>query len=145
MLCYPQLEHLWRERLFKSAQHAQAAVLLNRIATDMAERETLHAPAARFEAERRDLDYLVSVGILQYDEALGNISFTHQTLFDFARARAFVTQEGSLSPTSSTAGPGGRFLFLACLHAGGHGFTLRAFLRNAVICPAIPLNSSSLP
>ena len=121
MLCYPQclklflrffsgaseaavfktyqamLEHLWRERLFKSAQHAQATVLLNRIATDMAERETLHAPAARFEAERRDLDYLVSVGILQYDEALGQISFTHQTLFDFARARAFVTQEGSLS------------------------------------------------
>lgn len=121
MLCYPQclklflrffsgaseaaifktyqamLEHLWRERLFKSAQHAQAAVLLNRIATDMAERETLHAPVARFEAERRDLDYLVSVGILQYDETLGQISFTHQTLFDFARARAFVTQEGSLS------------------------------------------------
>jgi len=121
MLCYPQclklflrffsgaseaavfktyqamLEHLWRERLFKSAQHAQAAVLLNRVATDMAERETLHAPAARFEAERRDLDYLVSVGILQYDETLGQISFTHQTLFDFARARAFVTEEGSLS------------------------------------------------
>lgn len=121
MLCYPQclklflrffsgaseaavfktyqamLEHLWRERLFKSAQHAQAAVVLNRIATDMAERETLHAPVARFEAERRDLDYLVSVGILQYDETLGQISFTHQTLFDFARARAFVTQEGSLS------------------------------------------------
>lgn len=121
MLCYPQclklflrffsgaseaavfktyqamLEHLWRERLFKSAQHAQAAVVLNRIATDMAERETLYAPVARFEAERRDLDYLVSVGILQYDETLGQISFTHQTLFDFARARAFVTQEGSLS------------------------------------------------
>lgn len=34
--------------------------------------------------------------ILQYDETLGQISFTHQTLVDFARARAFVTQEGSL-------------------------------------------------
>ena len=30
-------------------------------------------------------------------------------------------------------------------HAGGHGFTLRALSRNAVICPAISLNSSTLP
>jgi len=31
------------------------------------------------------------------------------------------------------------------LHAGGHGFTLRALARNVVICPAIPLFSSTLP
>jgi hypothetical protein len=32
-----------------------------------------------------------------------------------------------------------------CLHAGGHGFGLRGLSRNALICPAISLNSSSLP
>lgn len=91
------LEYLWKERLFKDPQHAAAAPLLHRIATYMAEQETLFAPVARFEADRRQLDYLVSAHILQYDATHGQISFTHQTIFDFARARAFVALEGSLS------------------------------------------------
>jgi hypothetical protein len=42
----------------------------------------------------------------------------------------------------------GDYFFVGCpsmATAGGHGFTLRALLRNAVICPAIPLFSSILP
>src|SRR5690242_12722192 len=30
-------------------------------------------------------------------------------------------------------------------YSGGHGFILLALLRNALICPAIPLFSSTLP
>ena len=42
----------------------------------------------------------------------------------------------------------GDYFFVGCpsmATAGGHGFTLRALLRNAVICPAIPLFSSISP
>jgi len=52
------------------------------------------------------------------------------------------------SPALRWTGALGDCFFVGCptmATAGGHGFTLRGLLRNAVICPAIPLFSSTLP
>jgi hypothetical protein len=91
------LEHLFSERLFRNPEHQSAGQLLFRIATQMAESETLVAPVARFDAERSDLDYLLAADLLRFDEARHSVTFSHQTIFDFARARAFILREGSLS------------------------------------------------
>lgn len=91
------LEHLWSRRLFDSAERKEASSLVHEVATEMAEREALFLPTAKFDRQRKGLDYAVSAGILQYDNTGRQISFTHQTLFDFARARAFIAKEESLS------------------------------------------------
>ena len=90
------LEQLW-SGLFGVPEHLGAGALIYDIATEMAEREVLFVPAAKYDAQRRELDYAVSSGILKYDPSGCQISFVHQTLFDFARARAFVAREHSLS------------------------------------------------
>jgi hypothetical protein len=90
------LEELWTKVLFTS-RHSTAQELAYNIATEMAEREVLFVPTARFDQLRQDLDYLVSSGVLQKDQSGKQLSFSHQTLFDFARARAFIAREQSLS------------------------------------------------
>src|SRR6266498_2275138 len=90
------LEQLW-SGLFGAPEHLVAGALIYDIATEMAEREVLFVPVAKYDAQRRELDYAVSSGILKYDPPGRQISFVHQTLFDFARARAFVAREHSLS------------------------------------------------
>lgn len=91
------LEYLWTERLFASGNRAEASALLHRMATEMAEQEVLFVSSAKYDQHREDIEYLVSAGVLQYDYTRRQISFTHQTLFDFACARAFVANEQSLS------------------------------------------------
>ncbi|MFZ2196659.1 MAG: ATP-binding protein [Thermodesulfovibrionales bacterium] len=90
------LEQLW-SGLFSVPEHIGAGALIYDIATEMAEREVLFVPVAKYDTQRRELDYTVSSGILKYDPSGCKISFVHQTLFDFARARAFVAREHSLS------------------------------------------------
>lgn len=91
------LERLWSDRLFGSSSMQGAAELLYGIATEMAEREVMFVAAAKYDNSRKALDYVVGAGVLQYDRTGRQISFTHQTLFDFARARAFIANEQSLS------------------------------------------------
>jgi hypothetical protein len=71
---------------------------------------------------------------------LGSFSYEVQ---DTKLARSpkakFVVGDGALTP--STPDSAARCAFMLA----GHGFTLRALSRNAVICPAIPLFSSTLP
>ena len=64
----------------------------------MAERETLWLAISRFDADVDDVQSLVAEGILTIPPASpGSIGFSHQTIFEFALARAFAQQEGRLS------------------------------------------------
>ncbi|GAB3490119.1 AAA family ATPase [Curvibacter fontanus] len=91
------LERVWTERLFGLSAIHGASELLHDIATEMAEREVMFVASARYDSHRAALDYVVGAGILQFDHTGRQISFTHQTLFDFSRARAFIAKEQSLS------------------------------------------------
>jgi hypothetical protein len=91
------LEHLWTGRLFGEGSVPGSIELVEEIATDMAEREVMFVPLARYDNQRKALDYAVAAGVLQYDRNHRQVSFTHQTIFDFARARAFISKQHSLS------------------------------------------------
>jgi hypothetical protein len=67
------------------------------IASYMADKETLWAPVALFEGDyTAELKHLESVEIIVRDGET-RIGFRHQTMFDFARARAFLKGETKLA------------------------------------------------
>jgi DNA replication protein DnaC len=91
------LEHLWSDRLLGPHGVDGTTEVLVDIATEMAEREVMFVPAAKYDQKRRAVDHAVQTGFLQYDPTGRQITFSHQTIFDFARARAFISKEQSLS------------------------------------------------
>lgn len=91
------LEHLWSTRLLGQSAAPRVGDLLYEIATEMAEREVMFVPTAKYDHQRQALDHAVQCGFMQYDATGRQISFSHQTIFDFTRARAFVAREQSLS------------------------------------------------
>jgi hypothetical protein len=91
------LEKIWSERVFNSERHRAAGNLILDLAEEMAEREVLYSPLAKFDARRAEVDYLIGAGLLQLDHSGHQLSFAHQTIFDFARARAFISKNASLS------------------------------------------------
>jgi nucleoside phosphorylase len=91
------LEKLWHERVLSRANGGRIAKLAGTIAEDMAERETLWIASARYDEQANDLASLVAEGILTHPFNAGSIGFSHQTVFEFALARAFAQKEGRLS------------------------------------------------
>lgn len=91
------LDELWRERILRLPNGGSVAALAGTIAEDMAERETLWLPAARYDSRASELEILVASGILTQVAGPGSIGFSHQTVFEHALARAFSQQEGRLS------------------------------------------------
>ncbi len=91
------LEEVWKQHVVDNSGSPLRAECINKIAMDMGEREELSVPYATYETYKKEIEQLIARGILRYSEDGHQIAFTHQTLFDFARTRAFISTEGSLS------------------------------------------------
>ncbi|EPX58439.1 hypothetical protein D187_003911 [Cystobacter fuscus DSM 2262] len=91
------LEALWQRNVLNDNGLPGRAQLAADLASTMADQETLWLSAARYDKQRSELMQLVSADILRLDNSGRSISFSHQTLFDFARARAFAAGSGHLS------------------------------------------------
>lgn len=91
------LEHLWQTRVLRGEGADARRRLLEGLALAMGEDEDLWSPVARWDATWSDLERCVALGVLRFDQARRKVGFAHQTMFDFARARAFVGHTGSLA------------------------------------------------
>lgn len=89
------LNTLWRLRV-ESSDGAKEQ-LLDQIAQRMSKFEELTVPTAAFANHRSAIDQLVGSQILQEDLVGGTLTFTHQTLFEYVRARTFLKGTESLS------------------------------------------------
>lgn len=91
------LEELWIERVLEHPEGQQLSSLASTIAEDMAEMETLWVARSRYDNHAKALKILLADGILTHPNNPGSIGFSHQTVFEFALARAFAQKEGRLS------------------------------------------------
>ncbi|GAB6042327.1 hypothetical protein [Endothiovibrio diazotrophicus] len=91
---HQMLDELWR---LKITPWPERAAMVERLAVAIGESEELWQPAARYDGEPAVVERLLAEGVLIRDPDGHRIGFVHQTLFDYARARAFVTREGLLS------------------------------------------------
>lgn len=89
------LERLWSERVLVGDAAAAREQLAADIAEQMAAKETLWLPTARFAERTADLRGLEAAGVLTTLD--GTVGFSHQTLFEFALARGFAREPGRLS------------------------------------------------
>ncbi|WP_354081705.1 hypothetical protein [Constrictibacter sp. MBR-5] len=89
------LERLWSERVLVGEGAAAREQLAADIADQMAAKESLWLPAARFAERIADLRSLEGAGVLTSFD--GTVGFSHQTLFEFALARGFAREPGRLS------------------------------------------------
>jgi hypothetical protein len=75
-----------------------AMKVLETIAAAMADDEELWIALARLQTKYHDeIQALVAIGLLRYNPDRLRVSFRHQTLFDFVRARSFAARSSSLS------------------------------------------------
>jgi len=88
------LNTLWRIRVENSDGDREK--LLEILAGRMCKFEELTAPSAAFSNYRSSIDILKSANILQEDCINGTLTFSHQTLFEYARARTFLKGNESL-------------------------------------------------
>lgn len=89
------LEQLWSERVLVGETAAAREQLAADLADQMADRESLWLPTARFADRIPQLLALEGAGVLA--AADGSVGFSHQTLFEFALARSFAREPGRLS------------------------------------------------
>lgn len=89
------LERLWSERVLVGEAAAAREQLAADLADQMADRESLWLPTARFADRNPQLRALEGAGVLAVVD--GSVGFSHQTLFEFALARSFAREPGRLS------------------------------------------------
>ncbi|MCD6197461.1 MAG: TIR domain-containing protein [Deltaproteobacteria bacterium] len=92
---HAMLDRLWEERVVPSGEKGLA--LLERMAALMAEREEFWLPTVLFQENLSLIDRLIAAGIL-VKEANGRcVGFCHQTMLDYAKARAWAGGKESLA------------------------------------------------
>lgn len=91
------LDRLWDERVLSGPNGGRRSKIATDIADQMADEESLWLPRARFDEIKDDLDALVRIGVLTPNTTGSSIGFAHQTMFDYALARAFAKETGRLS------------------------------------------------
>ncbi len=91
------LDKLWKEKVLSDPENRPK--LLEDMAIKMGEREELWLPIIHSEADLKTIKALISEDILVRTDDEKKICFRHQTFFEYARARAFIKREGSLSST----------------------------------------------
>lgn len=89
------LEQLWSERVLVGETATVREQLAADLADQMAARESMWLPAARFADRTQQLRALEGAGVLAVID--GSVGFSHQTLFEFALARTFAREPGRLS------------------------------------------------
>ncbi len=96
--CHGMLQELLTVRVLRQPWGAAAIRTAEELASQMAEEEELWVPAAPLENRCQiDLDHLIAAGFLRYADGNLRIGFSHQTIFDFIRARAFTSRVTRLS------------------------------------------------
>ncbi|MGO8998104.1 MAG: hypothetical protein ACLQVI_32695 [Polyangiaceae bacterium] len=80
------LARFWQERVAPNADRVSLARLITK---RMEEDEVLAVPVSLADGMAPTLERLQAEGVLRVDGTSRTISFAHQTLFEFARARAF--------------------------------------------------------
>lgn len=90
------LEDLWDRVLVSPSNADERLRLVAYMAGAMADREELWLPLAEFDASRPIVNQLVADGLLQVDETRRRIGFRHQTYFEHARARDFLSDPDGL-------------------------------------------------
>lgn len=94
----PMLEEVWRRHIDDAEDSADRQNLVIALAEDLAEDEELWAPELRYASQwPHALKGLKSSGFLCTEGSRAVLGFRHQTLFDFARSKAFLRREDSLS------------------------------------------------
>lgn len=91
------LDRLWEERVLSGPGGAKRSKFAMALADMMAEQESLWLPRARFDDAKDEIDALIAAGILAPNVAGSSLGFAHQTVFDYALARAFAKERGRLS------------------------------------------------
>ena len=94
----PMLEEVWRRHIEDAEDSADRQDLVIALAEDLAEDEELWAPELQYSSRWSGaLKGLKSSGFLCTEGSRAVLGFRHQTLFDFARSKAFLRREDSLS------------------------------------------------
>lgn len=94
----PMLEEVWRRHIEDAEDSADRQDLVIALAEDLAEDEELWAPELQYASRWSGaLKSLKSSGFLCTEGSRAVLGFRHQTLFDFARSKAFLRREDSLS------------------------------------------------
>jgi hypothetical protein len=91
------LEDVWQSKVVGEDNNKRRADLLQTLAAQMAMDEELWAPTAKYDAFKNEIVQLEAHGILSRSPDKLKIGFSHQTLFDFTRARAFTVESGCFS------------------------------------------------
>ncbi len=99
LTAYPRmLEAVWRRHIEDAEDSADRQNLVIALAEDLAEDEELWAPELQYASRWSDaLKGLKASGVLCTEGSRAVLGFRHQTLFDFARSKAFLRREDSLS------------------------------------------------
>lgn len=99
LTAYPRmLEEVWRRHIEDEEDSADRQDLVIALAEDLAEDEELWAPELQYSSRWSGaLKGLKSSGFLCTEGSRAVLGFRHQTLFDFARSKAFLRREDSLS------------------------------------------------
>jgi nucleoside phosphorylase len=91
------LDRLWDERVLSGSDGAERSQVAVGLADQMADEESLWLPRAKLDDKKAEIDALIAMGILTRNAAGSSVGFAHQTVFDYALARAFAKQKGRLS------------------------------------------------
>jgi hypothetical protein len=91
------LERVWEQKvLYPDVDSAANVAAATEIARRIAGQEELWVPKAAVSAHHAAIQRLVGAGVLAIPEPGLRVGFAHQTLYEFARARAFVAGGESL-------------------------------------------------
>lgn len=91
------LEEVWQTKVLSDDGGQRRADFLHALAKQMGNDEELWAPAAKYDAYKSEIAQLEANGILRNSPDKLKIGFSHQTIFDFTRARAFTVESGCFS------------------------------------------------
>lgn len=91
------LDRLWDERVLSGSDGATRSRVAVNLADQMADEESLWLPRAKLDDIKPEIDALIAMGILTPNSAGSSVGFAHQTVFDYALARAFAKEKGRLS------------------------------------------------
>lgn len=91
------LEEVWQTKVLSDDGNQRRADFLHALAKQMGNDEELWAPAAKYDAYKSEIAQLEANGILRNSPDKLKIGFSHQTIFDFTRARAFTVESDCFS------------------------------------------------
>ena len=91
------LEEVWQTKVLGDDGNQRRADFLQALAAQMGNDEELWAPIANYDAYKSEIAQLEASGILRHSPDKLKIGFSHQTIFDFTRARAFTVKSGCFS------------------------------------------------